>query len=320
LPVSSVSGDEGERAFECRAEVAAVSRDLEELMAEPGFAELVAPLGSPVVSAVSLTQLPIEGRRRGCYRLQLANGRTLKYRRMPSAERAETVERLIALIAAPQIPRVLGRHGAGLLFEYVRARPVGRRDLTPKLLSEAASLQAHIHAIDVAGLLPTIAPQAVDRRTAGLRSSIERLVSQDALTLREGEGLWELALSHAPAVLRSDVTHNDFCSRNMLLTPEGGLVIIDNETIGVGPYEFDLARTWYLWPMKPPERAAYLEAYARHHDPSAFATRALFWLIDAMARSALFRLRGQSPTAAVPLRKLRLLLQAGSDSPDPHRL
>jgi hypothetical protein len=97
------------------------------------------------------------------------------------------------------------------------------------------------------------------------------------------------------------------------------MVIADNETIGIGPYEFDLARTWYLWPMKPADRAAYWDGYSRHRDPIDFVSSFLFWIMDAMVRSALFRLRCKSPTVAVPLRKLRLILRDYEpDTPEPH--
>ncbi len=266
-----------------------------------------------------MTQLSVPGRPRGCYRLRLADGRIFKYRRMPTAQRAEMVERLTDLIDSPHIPRVLDRCGTGLLIEFVNARTLRRDDLTPKFIAEAASLQGRIHEMDVSDLLSEEPPPDAKKRASRLRASIGRLVSHHSLARREGDGLLELALSYAPRAIDSGLTHNDFCSQNILLTPGGNLVVVDNETVGIGPYEFDLARTWYLWPMKPSERAAYWESYSRHRDPVDFAASSLFWIIDVMVRSTLFRLKGRSPRAAIPLRKLRLILRgSGSDTPEPH--
>ncbi len=219
------------------------------------------------------------------------------------------VERLTTMIDSPHIPPVLDRCGTGLLTEFVNARPLRRDDLTPKFLAEAASLQGRIHEMDVSDLLSEAPPPDAKERAIRLRSSIGHLVSRHALTRREGDDLGELALSHAPRAIDRGLTHNDYCSHNILLTPGGSLVVIDTETIGIGPYEFDLARTWYLWPMKPAERAAYWDGYSRHRDPGDFASSFLFWIIDVMVRSALFRFRVESPKVAVPLRKLRLILR-----------
>lgn len=266
-----------------------------------------------------MTQLPVRDRTRGCCRLRLADGRVFKYRRMPTAERAEMVERLTTLINSPHLPRVLDRCGTGLLIEFVNARRLRWDDLTPRFLAEAASLQGRIHEMDVRDLLSEAPPPDAKRRASRLRAGIGRLVSRHALTLREGDDLWELALSHAPRAIDIGLTHNDFCSQNILLTPGGSLVVVDNETIGIGPYEFDLARTWHLWPMKPSERAAYWDGYSRHRDPGDLEPSFLFWIIDVLVRSALFRLRGELPKAAIPLRKMRLILRdIDPDTPEPH--
>lgn len=277
---------------------------------EAEFVELVGRLGSPVIDMVAMTQLHIRERPRGCFRLRLGDGRVLKYRRMPTAERAEMVERLINLLDSPHLPRVLDRCGKGLLIEFVNARPLRRDDLDSEFLMEAASLHGRIHQMDVSGLLSEAPSLDAERRASQVQSHIGRLVARDALTSREGGDLWGLASSQAPRAIDRGLTHNDFCPHNMLLAPGGRLLVVDNETLGLGAPAFDLARTWYLWPMKPAERAVYWNSYARHRDPSDFASSFLFWVIDAMVRSALFRLAGESPRAVVPLRKLRLILRS----------
>ena len=287
--------------------------------AEADFAKLIGRLGSRLVEVAPLTQLRVRDHRRGCYRVRLADGRVFKYRRMPTARRAEMVERLTTLIDSPQIPRVVDRCGTGLLIEFVNARTLRRDDISPEFLAETASLQGRIHQTKVYELLPEETSTDERDHVGRLRSSIDRLVSLHALTVREGNDLCALALSHAPRSSDSGLTHNDFCSHNILLAATGSFFVVDNETVAIGPYDFDLARTWYLWPMKPRERAAYWDGYSRHRDPVDFVSSFFFWIIYVMARSALFRLRGESPKAAVPLGKLRHLLTGfNTNTSEPH--
>ncbi len=102
------------------------------------FVVIIGRVGSQLLEVVSLTRLSFREDRTGCYRLRFADGRNFKYRRMVSARGAETVERLISRIDAPNIPRVVDRHGAGLLIEFVDGGPVRRRGQTRKLLVETA--------------------------------------------------------------------------------------------------------------------------------------------------------------------------------------
>jgi aminoglycoside phosphotransferase (APT) family kinase protein len=282
------------------------------------FTELIGRLGSRPVEIAPLTQLRTGDHERGCYRVQLADGRVFKYRRMPSARRAESVERLTRLIDSPHIPRVIDRCGTGLLIEFVDAQTLRRDDITPEFLNKTASLQGRIHQTKVGDLLGEETATSVNYARR-LRSSIDRLVSLQALTAKEGSDLSALALSHAPGSGGRGLTHNDYCSQNILLTATGSFFVVDNETVAIGPYNFDLARTWYLWPMKPSQRAAYWAGYSRHRDTDDFLSSFFFWIVYVMARSALFRLRGASATAAVPLGKLRgLLTVPHTNSSEPH--
>ena len=34
-----------------------------------------------------------------------------------------------------------------------------------------------------------------------------------------------------------------------MIRPDGALCLVDNETVDLGPLDYDLARTWYRWPL-----------------------------------------------------------------------
>lgn len=273
------------------------------------FVAIVGRVGSQLVEVVSLTRLSFREDRTGCYRLRFADGRIFKYRRMVSARGAETVERLISRIDAPNIPRVVDRHGAGLLIEFVDGGPVRRRGQTRKLLVETAALQGKIHLTEAADLLAGEPPLRMSDEAVDLGRRIDRLTARKAITRHEADRLTELAISQIPQECQIGVVHRDYCAENLLVSDAGDFYIVDNEAIRIGPFDFDLARTWYRWPMSPTERAVYWESYGEHRDLSSFSSSFLFWAIDVMVRSALYRLQGGTVWAAVPIRKLRILLR-----------
>ena len=88
--------------------------------------------------------------------------------------------------------------------------------------------------------------------------------------------------------------HRDYCAENLLLAPSGRIHVVDNESIDVGPLDYDLARTWYRWPMGPRQRAAYWKGYARYRDPGSFSSSFAFWAVKVLVESSLFRLDNSS--------------------------
>ncbi len=273
------------------------------------FAELVARVGSRLVDVVPLTRLAFRLERRACFRLHFADGRAFKYRRMASAVQAAALERLISRIGSPRIPRVLDRHGAGLLIEFVEGRALRWKDQTPDLLAECAALHGRIHETPANDLLAEAPPFRITDEAADVGRRIDGLVAQKAITATEADGLVELAMNRLPRACEMGIIHRDFCAENLVISEAGDPFIVDNEAIRIGAFDFCLARTWYRWPMRPSEREAYWESYARHRDPRSLFSFFLFWSINAMVKSALVRLRGNAPEAAVPIRKLKILLR-----------
>jgi len=281
------------------------------------FAEIVSRVGSQLREVVPLTRLTFRKERSGCYRLRFADGSVFKYRGMLSAHRAKTVEHLISRIGSPRIPRVLDRCGTGLLIEFVDGHPARRPVQTHELLAETAALQGKIHRTDAADLLAGTPPLEIADVIEKLAQRIQRLVALQAITEREAEELTELAMSEVPQASEIGVAHYDYCAENLLVSEAIGFYVIDNESIQIGTLDYDLARTWYRWPMSPTERAVYWESYGRFRDPGSFSAFFLFWAIAVMVSSALLRLEGGTDLAAVPIRKLGLLARralSGSSS------
>jgi len=288
----------------------------------PDLAALVRAVDSRLLDVIRLTELPSSNEARGCYGLRFADGRKFKYRQLPTAEHAEMLQRLLSRLASPHIPRIVSSHGCGLLIEFVQGRRLQRHDQGPRLLEWCGAVQGQIHTTDTDGLdLISWTPIIVE--ASELEAGIEDLIGRGALEQAMGDDLLALATGEASLPAAGGdrgVIHRDFCAENILLEPSGRIHIVDNETVDVGPFDYDLARTWYRWPMGLRERAAYWKGYARYRDPSSFASSFARWAVTVLVESALFRLELGTPKFAVPLRRLEILLREARDGlpSDPH--
>jgi hypothetical protein len=86
--------------------------------------------------------------------------------------------------------------------------------------------------------------------------------------------------------------------------------LIDNATLCIAPLDYDLARTFYRWPLRGEQRAAFLDGYRELRDPGGFEAARGYWSICAALQSALLRIRRRSGDVAAPVAELRRLLAA----------
>jgi hypothetical protein len=89
-----------------------------------------------------------------------------------------------------------------------------------------------------------------------------------------------------------------------VLHADRGPVCIDNETLRIGPFDLDLARTFYRWPLSQDDRAAFLAGYGAGGGPAGI-THLPFWSLAAEIYSAFVRCRDGDHDADVPLAALR---------------
>ena len=85
------------------------------------------------------------------------------------------------------------------------------------------------------------------------------------------------------------------------------MCVIDNEGLSVDAPEFDLARTWYRWPMTARQQRVYAEGYGIHDHSARFETHFLHWALMAVLDSAAYRIRAHPASARVPLDRLAAL-------------
>jgi Ser/Thr protein kinase RdoA (MazF antagonist) len=269
---------------------------------------LVARLDAPLVAARTLTRLPSPVMAHASFRLRLANGRTVKGRRVETPAQAHRIAELLPRLDARHFPRVLARRGRALLEAWVPGTALARLTAGELVYRRCGRILGSIHVAPRPGRMAT-APASAARRLAVAERQLAELESLGALSVASSRQALCHLRDNVPDRAAVGVIHRDFCAENIVCTPAGSLYVVDNETIRVDIPEFDLARTWYRWPMTPPQCAAFLTGYRSRRDPSSFLRHFPFWAIAALVDTVLFRLRARTPGASLPVRRLHALLR-----------
>src|SRR5262249_50894963 len=120
--------------------------------------------------------------------------------------------------------------------------------------------------------------------------------------------LRDVIRAHVPDHQETGIIHRDFCGENLVLDPLGTPHIVDNGTLTVDAYHFDLARTWYRWPMTSAERRAFEAGYAACGDLASYRAHFPFWAVAVLVEAALFRHYAKTRGRRIPIQRLIELL------------
>ena len=261
-----------------------------------------------VIEAVAVTTIRWSGSPRASFRLTLADGQVLKGRRLRAPTDVTRVARLSALLDPRYFPPVLAHRGCAFLTRWIRGRPGSPDAWTSTQLRTCGRLQAAIHRLHVSTELASLQPQTLDWAER-LDGWLGELVGAGAVGTREAREIRHLAALSAPATASTGVCHTDFCGDNIVVADGGRICVVDNEGLTLDSHEFDLARTWYRWPMTPTQQRAYAEGYGAHDHSARFADHFLHWALMAVLDSAAYRIRAHAASARVPLARLTELLR-----------
>ena len=273
---------------------------------------LVESRGIRLQDATQLSGTP--GASRATFRLEFADGRILKGRRCQTSGQAAQIERLGRLLDPRYFPRVLARQGPALLTEWVAGRPLMPGDITVARLRACGTILAEVHRTPIADQERAAASSSILAWRRTLMDGLVALTRCGALRPGEQEAAAALAARSTPPHPTLCLTHGDFCEQNIVLDQRAELHVVDNENLGVQPVEYDLARTWYLWPMKTAERTAFVGGYALDEPLARFTAHFDFWTTLVLVESARFRLRHRTADPSVPLRRLRSLIPRAPSS------
>jgi len=249
------------------------------------------------------------------FRVLYADGQARKAVRCAQAAQAALVAAISRQLDSAAFAPVLARAGAALLMPWVEGVPLHAGGWDTADVRHAGRLLAALHAIAVPADAAANAV-GVESYAAFLRRNLAILVRRAAIAEDERQALLALAAAHAPPACPLVVIHRDLCADNLVRQPSGALCVIDVETLALGAGDYDLARTWYRWPMPPDQRQALFDAYVAAGGRPPEWQHFPYWAICATASSGALRQLLGSAGATIPLQRLRALrrhLECGGD-------
>jgi hypothetical protein len=267
----------------------------------------------PLVPSDSYRPVP------GAFRVALTDGRRLKARLLSSAERAARLECILRALRHSAFPAVITRHERVLLLEWIDGEPLDEGTASPNVVRAASAIHAFLHAMPVPLALRPLPDDVLGAVAAKLEADLSALAADGIVTESESRAALAVARRFAPGRCRIGIVHRDLCARNMIERSSGEICLVDNETMIVGACEFDLARTWYRWPLPREAREAYFQAYVRAHDPSAFLAHFPFWALAVLADSARMRDRAPAALRSMPVGRMRARLAAIAEGARPEQ-
>jgi len=262
---------------------------------------LVRERPAPLVRCEPISRHGSTRETRETFRLDFADGSTLKGRRLPSPAAARRVETAVLRLDPHRFPGIVARRGSALLETWVRGQSLDRVPPEPRHLRWAAETLARVHRLPP--LLPH-SPHWVRARRALLSLHLRRLVEKGVLPEPAALRLKDLALANAPEEVDLALVHRDVCPENIVVDPQGRLFCVDNATVRGGAPDEDLARTCYRWPLDGAALGEFLDAYRAHRDPATFVAHRRFWMISALVHATWIRHSRGYARADVPRRRL----------------
>lgn len=236
-----------------------------------------------------------------------SDGQRLKARRTLNARHAERAARLASRLADHRVPELVGRWGRVTIERWVEGCSLSSLRPRPGQIDAAADLLAFIHGH----------PGTPGLRLPQMRSAVRVLTGLDALLIRLHGGalidarrvrvLKEILRERLPSRALWGVTHNDLTSSNLVIDAHGRLISIDNEHLGWGFLDGDLARTWARWPMSSEASDRFEERYLAQSGRRADPGGRQGWRIAAALSGVGIRLT-HGGSLEVPMIRLRAAL------------
>jgi Ser/Thr protein kinase RdoA (MazF antagonist) len=281
----------------------------------PDLEALVRGYPATLVRAERISRHGAARETRDTFRLEFAEGVTLKGRRVRSPAIAERVAEIVKTLDPGRFPRVVGCRGMALLEEWIPGTTIEGMPSSPERLRWAAETLAGVHR------LPPPRPRAprwLAARKALIWQHLRRLADRGVLSRADATSLRDLAYADAPEQVGFSLIHRDLCPENIVLDPRGRLFCIDNAAARGGSPDEDLARTFYRWPLDGRDADLFLDAYGRFRDPRGFLAHRRFWMIAALSHATWIRHARGYARPDVPLRRLHAQLEGAPPDSEPH--
>jgi hypothetical protein len=257
------------------------------------------------IAAADVTALPALNpwaRTPRTFAITTATRERIKIRFARRARYAARAAHLTARFGDPRVAPPLAVRGTAMMERWVDGEALSTLSLDRSHVDAAAEILAAIHAVGARStrtttmLLPRLSRQLAELTAAGT------VARPTALRLER------LVVRQLPKEAAWGVTHGDLCDENLVVGTNGALSSIDNEAFCWGFLDYDLARTWYRWPMPAWAEARFSRRYwTLRGEPGQ--TEA--WRVLATVKGLHIRLRAGSPAQLESL-ALRRILESDS--------
>lgn len=244
---------------------------------------LVRQLGIEIDSAEEITCLTSARQRKASFKLTLTDGRLFKARRFRTLDRFSSAVALAPFIEDLHFSRIVAAHGMASIEQWIAGSPLSADAVSERQANWAGALLGQLHTIT------DLPPDLLARAPAGswynnkINTHLTALVARGALEPALAEKIFELALERQPATFDVGLIHGDFCADNMVISDNGEIFVVDNESLGLGAFDYDIARCLTRWPMNEALRKAFVEGYQRHRSLQVFSSHLEFWAIKALS-------------------------------------
>lgn len=264
---------------------------------------------APVLDIHPLHPADTPGRRPRAFRVRYADGEARKAVRCIKPIQAVVVASLSRLLDPELFAPVLAHHGNALLMPWVEGTPLDTAGFDADDAASGGRLLALLHRVAVPAEVD-VGGTTVNAYNRMLRSNLGILARRAEIGAEERQDLLALADAHAPETIAIGVIHRDLCAENIVRRPSGALCVVDVESLWIGDRDYDLARTWYRWPMSPEQRRRHFDAYTAEAGRQPSWPHFPYWAICATASSAAARRLHGGTGYAIPLERLRALRRA----------
>lgn len=257
-------------------------------------ARALAAAGVTAVSVEPLAGLsPVTGTARS-FRVVSTDGTAFKVRLRRLGRQARHAGALAAALGDPRVPAPIAHLRGATIERWVDGEDLSKRPVEPHHVDDAARLLAAIHAFAGTPGAPLPQRRRTERLLAVTAAKLGDLVAARVLSATDAARLDALLRDALPRRAAWGLVHDDFCGENLVRTPEGVVVSIDNERLRRGFFDRDLARTWARWRVPAWAEARFLATYAASGHPPASGPARRAWRIVTATERVHVRHRYQS--------------------------
>ena len=254
---------------------------------QPDVLRVLADLGLEPRSFTPVGGYPKWRRGRVTYRVELASGDVVKVRRLTRTGAPRRAELVVRALDDPDLPAPLTLTGRVTVERWIDGVPLSTLTPTSSQIEAAADLLGRLHALTAVPGRPFRRVGSLGPLLAKSTTRIEMLRDRDLLTGLEAHDLVARLRTGFPERATRGVVHGDLCAENLVVTPDGRVVSIDNERVRIDFLDYDLARTWVRWPMSEDARTGFERRYATWGRPIPDVGETTAWRVCAAVKSSL---------------------------------